>query len=244
MPVHIPKAVTAEDVVKIVEDPEGRVKQQTAEGVVQGDEKKIAEGDEAAVKAFEEIKKQALANEAPNVITQSRTSTLKERRSAAEKELETLADQRNSNALQRRAMLKAQISELRELENRQVHGAPSRLPRGLVLDLGDLPAKYPDRHFRWVNIDAPGKAAAAQAMGYTRTPNSEGGKQIGDLAVFHTSQEHYAQRIADRAVSNQQSVEAYKNEITNMAEKVVREIYDKTGKDISKGRGTLLVEDK
>lgn len=186
-----------------------------------------------------EIKKDV---EAPAVITNSKVFT--DRITKAEKELQALGNTKSVEALQKRAKLNALITELRELENRRVHGAPSRLPRGLVLDLGDLPSKYPDRHFRWVNVEAPGKAASAIALGYTRVPPSEDGKQVGDLALFYTSQDRRAERVAEQNTQNMKAVEAYKNELRGLAEKVVEEIYNKTGKDISKGTGTLLVEDR
>lgn len=188
-----------------------------------------------------EIKKDSPV-EAPAVHTNSKVFT--DRIAVAKKELESLGGERSMSALQKRAMLNAKISELQELENRRVHGAPIRLPRGLVLDLGDLPSQYPDRHFRWVNVDAPGKAASAIALGYTRVPPSEGGKQIGDLALFYTSQDRRAERVGEQNAANQKAIESYKNEIRTLAEKVVEEIYNKTGKDISKGSGTLLVEDR
>lgn len=251
--VHIPKAITAEDVIDGKVDKEGRVKIQDAAGNVIGDENKIRVEGSPEQKAFEELKKAAAAAQppdplttsyGPSVHTSSKTSPFKERQAKAEKELEALGDQKTVEALQKRAFLSAQISELRELENRRVQGAPSRLPRGLVLDIGDLPSKYPDRHFRWVNIEAPGKAASALAMGYTRTSASEGGRQVGDLALFHTSQDNRAKRVADRELHNNQLVEAHKSEIRAAAERVVKEVYDRTGKDISKGTGTLLVEDR
>lgn len=188
-----------------------------------------------------EIKKDSPV-EAPAVHTNSKVFV--DRIATAKKELESLGGERSMSALQKRATLNAKISELQELENRRVHGAPIRLPRGLVLDLGDLPSQYPDRHFRWVNVDAPGKAASAIALGYTRVPPSEGGKQIGDLALFYTSQDRRAERVGEQNAANQKAIESYKNEIRTLAEKVVEEIYNKTGKDISKGSGTLLVEDR
>lgn len=250
MPVNVPKAITAEDVIDGKVDKEGRVKIQDGEGNVIGDEKKLQVEGTPEHEAWEKLKAEARAALPPDplttsaVHTDSKTSPFKARQAEAERQLQALADAKGADALQRRAKLKATISELRELENRRVQGAPSRLPRGLVLDIGDLPSRYPDRHFRWVNIDAPGKAASAIAMGYTRTPNSEGGKQVGDLALFHTSQDNRATRVAERELQNNRAVESHKAELRNLAEKVVEEIYNKTGKDISKGKGTLLVEDQ
>jgi hypothetical protein len=247
------KAITERDVIDGKEDSQGRVKQQDAAGNVLADETQIAKPGTDAQKEFAELQAAAKASVgnpeftvsgAPAVHTQSRTSPFKARQAAAEKELQELGEAKTTQALRRRAELRAQVNELRELENRRVHGAPTHQPRGLMLDLGDLPSKYPDRHFRWVNIEAPGKAAAAQAVGYTRLSTGEGGKQIGDLALFWTSQENRYQRVAQQDTQNRDKIEAYKNEIRAAAEKVVQEIYDRTGKDISQGRGTLLVEDR
>lgn len=119
---------------------------------------------------------------------------------------------------------------LDKIEAQTLSGAASLTPKELMLDLSDLQKAHPDKHFRWVNIKAPGVADRRRLDGYLRLPESEGGRVIGDeVAVFVTSQRIHEHRLAQLKETNKARLSAHQADVERVAEYVVRELRDKYG---------------
>lgn len=132
---------------------------------------------------------------------------------------------------------------LEHLENQQFSGAPNLTPKDVLLDLSDLQAAHPDKHFRWVNIRAPGKADRRRLDGYIRLPVSVGGKDLaGEVAVFVTSKKIFEareQRIKD---ANKARLKAHRAEVERAVESIAKELRDKYGLKINPDR--ILVDEE
>lgn len=119
---------------------------------------------------------------------------------------------------------------LDKIEAQTLSGAASLTPKELMLDLSDLKKAHPDKHFRWVNIKAPGVADRRRLDGYIRLPESEGGRVIGDeVAVFVTSQRIHEHRLAELKKANQARLSAHQADVERAVEGIVREARDKYG---------------
>jgi hypothetical protein len=139
-------------------------------------------------------------------------------------------------------VLDALTEALRKIEAQTLSGVAVLTPREVLLDLSDLQAKHPDRHFRWVNIQTPGTADRRRLDGYIRLPESEGGKEMGrEVAVFVTTKRIHEQREARVKKMNRERLNAHKAEMENVAEGVVRELRDRYGLKLDLNR--ILVND-
>lgn len=126
--------------------------------------------------------------------------------------------------------LDALSQALAHIEAQTLSGAPSLTPKEVLLDLSDLKAKHPDKHFRWVNIKAPGNADRRRLDGYIRLPESDGGRELGsELAVFVTTKRIHDHKLAQLAKANEARLRAHRAEVENVAEGVARELRDRYG---------------
>lgn len=132
---------------------------------------------------------------------------------------------------------------LRHIEAQTLSGAAVLTPKDILLDLSDLQVNHPDRHFRWVNIKAPGNADRRRLNGWLRLPESEGGREIGgEVAVFVTTMRMHEHNVAKLKKENKQRLNAHRAEVENAVEAVARELRDKYGLKIDAER--ILVDEE
>ena len=102
-------------------------------------------------------------------------------------------------------------------------------PKRTLLDATSLEKDNSDKRFRWVNVNNNERAQARQAQGYTRVPVAEGGRQVGNLALFSLPREAYRQRVAAIEQLGKDRLNAHKAEVEQMADAVARELRDRHG---------------
>lgn len=131
---------------------------------------------------------------------------------------------------ERKQELNFVMEKLRHLENQQYSGAAPLTPKAALLDLSDLKAKYPEAEFRFVNVSSPDGAIRRQTTGWTRLPESEGGRMVGpELAVFFTSKGNRAAQVESMNKLHKARLEAHKAEVERAAEKIAKELRDVHG---------------
>lgn len=144
---------------------------------------------------------------------------------------------------EKKEALDAMTEALRKIEAQTLSGAAVLTPKEVLLDLSDLQAKHPDRHYRWVNIRAPGQADRRRNDGYLRLPESEGGKELGgEIAIFVTTKRVFESRVARIKEQNRLRLEAHRAEVEEVVESVVRELRDKYGMQLDSSR--ILVDEE
>lgn len=121
--------------------------------------------------------------------------------------------------------------KLNRVEATTIPGAPSRTPKGQMLDATDTQAKVgPTKHVRWLNLKDPGKIASRQMDGYVRVPESEGGKQLGDeMATFAIPIEKYDARVSAQKDENKRRLVSHKTDMERLAENTARVLKDQHG---------------
>jgi hypothetical protein len=137
----------------------------------------------------------------------------------------------------------AELKELQSALSRQERtegnsGAVPNTPKATLLDASDVQASHNEKRVRWVNINNPAKVQDRLQQGYTRIPLAEGGREVGDLALFEIPREGYDARVADLARQNRQRLEAHKMDMERAAEGIARELRDKHGLKVD-----ILVKD-
>lgn len=133
--------------------------------------------------------------------------------------------------------LDALTKALNHMEAQQLSGAANLTPKELMLDLSDLKEKHPDKHFRWVNIKAPGVADRRRLNGYIRLPESEGGRELGgEVAVFVTTAKIHESHVAKLKQAHEDRLRAHRTDVENAAESIVRELRDKYGVKVDLNR--------
>ena len=143
----------------------------------------------------------------------------------------------------KKANLDLLAETLKHIEAQTLSGAAVLTPKEILLDLSDLKAKHPDRHFRWVNIKAPGNADRRRLNGYIRLPENEGGRELGgEVAIFVTTQRRHEHHEADLKKHNKQRLQAHRAEVENAVEAVARELRDKYGLVVDTKR--ILVDEE
>jgi hypothetical protein len=138
---------------------------------------------------------------------------------------------------EKKATLDALSAALQHIEAQTLSGAAVLTPKEILLDLSDLQAKHPDKHFRWVNIRAPGVADRRRLDGYLRLPESDGGKELGgELAVFVTTKRLHEHRVAQHQKTTEERLQAHRAEVERIADGVARELRDKYGIKVDPSR--------
>lgn len=132
---------------------------------------------------------------------------------------------------------------LKHIEAQTLSGVAVLTPKDVLLDISDLKAKHPDKHFRWVNIKAPGIADRRRLDGFIRLPESEGGRELGgEVAIFVTTERIYEHRVERIKAENKKRLQAHRAEVENAVEAVARELRDKYGMQINADR--ILVDEE
>lgn len=146
-------------------------------------------------------------------------------------------------ATEKKASLDALTAALNHIEAQTLSGAAVLTPKEVLLDLSDLQAKHPDKHFRWVNIRSPGNADRRRLDGYLRLPESDGGKEMGgELAVFVTTQRIHEVRVARQKQMTKDRLNAHKAEVERQVDAIAKELRDKYGLKIDPAR--ILVNEE
>lgn len=101
-----------------------------------------------------------------------------------------------------------------------------------LLDANDTVKSNPDKHYRWVNVQNTDKATRHVEGGYRRVPDSEGGKQVGNLALFSIPKEVAERRESEIKRLNQARLDAHRTEVIREAEKLSKHMRDQHGVDI------------
>lgn len=127
--------------------------------------------------------------------------------------------------------------KLDRIEAKEIFGAPSRLPKEMMLDASDAQARHPELHLRFVNIKDPNKAAGRLAEGYRRLSDEEGGRHLGDeLALFGISREVVERKRELQRQRNEMLLTQYKHEMEGAVEAVARELRDRHGVNVDTDR--------
>jgi hypothetical protein len=173
--------------------------------------------------------------EAPAVITDPRVDFTKRKLAELEQAAVEAENLEGTRRLQERARLRAQIRELKERENRTYSGADIRTPRGNILHAEEAISKRPEFHYRFVNVSAPGKAANAQAIGYEKVSEEEGGKTLGDLVLFRIPLEKRADRVASQERQTKDDIKKVTEDLRGEVREMAR-FMKKKGIDIDENR--------
>lgn len=120
-------------------------------------------------------------------------------------------------------------------------GAIPLTPKAQLLDATDVQSQHADKRLRWVNTQNAEKAQLRQAQGYERVPVAEGGRQVGNLALFALSKDEYNRRVADVERRNKERLSAHKTDVEKIAEGVARELRDRHGISV-KAENILISE--
>lgn len=126
------------------------------------------------------------------------------------------------------------LKELREALDREerktgTSGAVPLTPKQALLDASDLAKAQPDKHFRWLNTGNAEVIRLRRQEGYERVPESEGGRQVGGLALFVQSAEKHSQRKEAEAKLHNERLSQHNREVEQAAETLARHLRDKHG---------------
>jgi len=112
-------------------------------------------------------------------------------------------------------------------------GAVPLTPKQDLLDARDLEAENPDKHFRFINEGNRDNVRMRQTReGYERVPESEGGRQVGNLALYRQNAEIHRERKEREAQMNNERLSQHNREVEEAAETIARHLRDKHGVDI------------
>lgn len=115
-------------------------------------------------------------------------------------------------------------------------GAVPLTPKAQLLSIGDLAEKNPDKHYRFVNVGNSEKAELRQASGYERVPAADGGKQVGNMALFAIPREEYDRRTAELQRVNKERLSVARSDMERAAEGIARELRDRHGINVDAER--------
>jgi len=101
--------------------------------------------------------------------------------------------------------------------------------------------KNKDFRLRWINENNQEKAITRQADGYERVPNDEGGRKVGNLALYRLPKEEYEHRVREIERETANRLSSHNREMENMADQVAKVLRDKHG--ISIGADRLLIKE-
>lgn len=125
--------------------------------------------------------------------------------------------------------LKARLDRQEQLTGSS--GAIPLTPKGMLLntDVEQAMDANKDKRLRWVNVGSAEKAQQRVMEGYERVPDSEGGRRVGNLALFRTAMANYERRVQVVNKRTKERLTAHESEVERMAEDVARVLRDKHG---------------
>jgi hypothetical protein len=211
-----------------------KVKQQDSQGNVIADENEIRKKG-SVPESVTGTPAPVSAPGAPAVHTDSRVDFTKQKLAELEQAAVEAENLQGTRRLYERARLRAQIRELKERENATYSGANIRAPRGSILHAEEAIMKHPEYHYRFVNMNAPGKADNAKAIGYEKVTEEDGGKTLGDLALFRTPLEKRASRVAGQEQQTKDDIKKVTEDLRGEVREMAR-FMRKKGIDIDENR--------
>ena len=129
------------------------------------------------------------------------------------------------------------LAELSRIESKTGgSGAVPNATKTSLLDLTELEARHPDKEFRFVNTGNPDKVSRRKKLGWERLSEAEGGKQLGDLAVFAISKPRLKELRFAKLKRHQELLVSFKKEDHHLAERYSKILKDRYGIDISPQR--------
>lgn len=129
-----------------------------------------------------------------------------------------------------RAEQRAQMEALNRIEAQTVPGARSRLPKERMLDATEIAAKDPDHHYRFVNVKDNNKAVSRIEEGYSKVPQEEGGRSLGDeLTLMKIPRRKVEERREREVRTNEARMTAHVTEVSQIAESVAKVLRDQHG---------------
>lgn len=108
-------------------------------------------------------------------------------------------------------------------------GAVPLATKQMLLDASDVVKRHPNLRLRWVNVNNREKAEMRQHNGYVRLPDSEGGRQVGNLALFACSQGTYEARVKQYDELHKSRLTQHNREVGAEAEAIERIMRDRYG---------------
>ena len=149
--------------------------------------------------------------------------------------MEEFNDRREMTDTEKRAKIKEMQADLdRQERTTGQSGAVPNASKQQLLDATDIVDARPNERVRWVNVGNPEKAQLRQSQGYERIPLAEGGRQVGNLALFSTSRENYERRVDEVNRVSKERLSAHKKDVEKVAEAVVRELRDRHGINVER----------
>jgi hypothetical protein len=138
--------------------------------------------------------------------------------------------------------LKEEIARLERLERvTGSSGAIPNTPKRQLLDVREVIEKHPDKRVKWVNEGVPDKVMSRKQQGYEKLPESEGGRRVGNLALYTLPRGVYEGRVKAQETENKARLDAYKSDVQQAAESVARELRDRHGIKVDPNR--ILIEE-
>jgi len=133
-----------------------------------------------------------------------------------------------------RAEAIAKIKEMRaQLDRQEAVSGPSGAKPGatytMLLDKSKTEELHPGHKIRWVNLRNDAKVQQRQVSGYERVPEVEGGRQVGNLALFKLPAEEHARRVEQIKKLNKDRLNAHNREAEAMAESIAKALRDNHG---------------
>jgi hypothetical protein len=145
----------------------------------------------------------------------------------AKAEKETIS---KAEAKARIAEMQKELEAIERKEGRS--GAVPLGPKGKLLEANEVEDALPHKRLRWVNINSD-KAQIRQNTGYERVAIGDGGRQVGNLALFAIDRQEYERRVELQAEVNRKRLEAHKAEVSEMAESVAKLLRDRHGVNVN-----------
>lgn len=115
-------------------------------------------------------------------------------------------------------------------------GAVPNTQKQTLLDLSELKSKHPDKEFRWVHIHNTGKAERRIRDGWSKLPADQGGRTVGNLAIFSIPRPKVESMRQARQERTARLLTAYKVQSHHEAEQMAKILRDRHGIDIDPKR--------
>lgn len=135
------------------------------------------------------------------------------------------------------------LKTLGRIEEKNVSGLKSRLPKNRLLEIPDEAIKEnPGYHLRWVSLREDQKVDVRKGDGYEIVPMDKGGKTIGkELVLMRVPISIAKERVKEQHALNDEKLKAHRNEMQRAAEEGVRELRDAGGMSVNVSR--VLVDE-
>lgn len=153
-----------------------------------------------------------------------------EAKKAAEAVAEAAPSNNQFSTVSPKAELELMIDRAAQLERTTGNsGVIPNAPKAALLNVDSVQLRHPTKRIKWVNVKNTEKAQLRESTGYTRLPITEGGRQVGDLALFSLPRDVYEARVKDVEEKNKARLQAHKTEVEAAAEGIMRELRDRHG---------------